>query len=143
MRSVVVKVVLVVGFLQASACGAGVNADSDSALDVPVDMHRGASPIAIHRPLKAGMRLHVQGVLRKHRRITAVANGFVVNQQTNHLQLSYDLDKTMLDVDAAGNVKRVRYQVGFVESTDADAPPFAALSQGQVARLRGSSSAQT
>ncbi|HYJ10839.1 MAG TPA: hypothetical protein VEX18_17575 [Polyangiaceae bacterium] len=143
MRDVVVMVALVVGCIHFSACGAGVNAESDSALDVPVDMHRGASPIAIHRPLKAGMRLHVQGVMRKHRRITGVANGVVVNQQTNHLQLSYDLNKTLLDVDASGNVKRVRYQVGFVESTDAEAPPFAALSQGQVARLQGASAAQT
>lgn len=139
----VVRLVWLAGCLLASGCGGGLSKEAESSLDAPVDMYAGASKISIHRPVSAGMRLHVQGVLRKNRRFTATANGFVAGQQTNYLQLAYDLNKTMLEVDAAGNATRVRYDVSSIESTDADLPPLAGLGRGQVVRLQGDDKPQS
>lgn len=118
------------------ACGGG--AGGDATLDTPVDMHRGASTILIHRPMSVGTRLHVQGLFRKHRRKTGLANGYVVWQDNQNLELLYDLSKTLAEIDLDGFPKRVRYDVGFVESSDADVPPQAAMAEGRVARLRPS-----
>lgn len=142
MTKVVAKLAWLVTCSLAGGCGGGLSKEAESSLDAPVDMYAGASKIAIHRPASAGMRLHVQGVLRKNRRFTATANGFVAGQQTSYLQLAYDLNKTMLEVDAWGNAKRVRYDVGSIESTDADLPPLSGLVRGQVVRLRGDDEAQ-
>jgi hypothetical protein len=123
-----------------SACGG--SAGSDALLETPVDMYRGASTILIHRPLPVGTRLQVQGNFRKHLRKTGLANGHVVWQDKQNVHLRYDLGKTLTEVDLDGYPKVVRYDVGFVESSDADLPPLAAMAQGRVARLQGPDAAQ-
>src|SRR5688572_5551772 len=86
-----------------TACGGGLSEGGDAGLDTPVDMYRGASSILIHRPMPVGTRLHVQGVLRKHRRFTVMANKFVLHQEDQHLQMAYDVSKTLAEVDLNGN----------------------------------------
>jgi hypothetical protein len=119
------------------ACGGASSAERDALLDTPVDMYRGASSILIHRPLPTGTSIRVQGVFRKHRRVTATSSGYVVHQQTDNLQMAYDLGKRFVEVDLNGNPKRVRYDVAVIESSDADLKPFAALGEGRVVRLQG------
>jgi hypothetical protein len=116
------------------ACGG--SAGSDAGLDTPVDMYRGASTIVIHRPMSVGTRMHVQGLFRKHSRKTGLANGYVVWQDNQNLELVYDLSKTLAEVDLDGFPKRVRYDVGFVESSDADVPPLTAMAEGRAGRLQ-------
>lgn len=118
-----------------AACSGEHVVERDPLLDVPVDMQSGTSSIVFHRPLPLGTRLHVQGVYRKHHRVTALASGYVVNQELTNLQMAYDLNKTFVAVDLDGYPKRVRYDVALVESTDADLPPIAATGEGRAGRI--------
>jgi hypothetical protein len=119
--------------LLVSACGGSAGSGTD--LEAPVNMYQGASPIRLHRPPSVGTRLHVQGVMREHHRFAILVNSVVLDQDVGHLQMVYDVNKTVAEVESNRDVKRVRYQVGFIETTEADLPPMAAMSQGRVARL--------
>lgn len=125
-----------------AGCASAHGSAGETDLESPVDMHRGASTILIHRPMPLGTSLHVQGVVRAHRRTTALTNGFVAHQDSEHLQLVYDVTKTLAEVDLGGYPKRVRYAVGFIETTDADLPPMAAMAEGRVVRMNVPGSGQ-
>lgn len=113
-----------------TACGAPAEADG------PVDMYRGASTILIHRPQPVGTRVQAQGVFRRNRRLSVIVNGFVGGQENANLQLIYDVNKTLVEVDLSGNPKRMRYDVTTLQATDADLPPVAAMREGRVVRLQ-------
>lgn len=124
--------VLLLGF----CVSCGKKSDLDPLMNVPIDPLQGTSSIVIHRPQAVGTRVHQQGVFKRHRRMTALSSGYVVHQELANLQLSYDVAKTLLEVDLDGTPKRERYEVSVINATDADVPT-AALGQGGIVRLRG------
>lgn len=116
--------------------GCEKKSDLDPLISVPIDPLEGTSSIVIHRPQAVGTRVRQQGVFKSRHRTTALSSGYVVHQELANLQLSYDVAKTLLEVDLDGTPKRQRYEVAVIDATDADVPT-AALGQGGIVRLRG------
>jgi hypothetical protein len=110
-------------------------------MNVPIDPRQGTSSIVLHRPQAVGTRVRQQGVYKKHERTTALSSGYVVHQQIDDLQVTYDVGKTLMDVDLDGTPSRVRYEVGVLNYTDQDLPTEM-LGQGGIVRLHGPNASQ-
>ncbi|MEP7051330.1 MAG: hypothetical protein ABJB12_13305 [Pseudomonadota bacterium] len=113
--------------LWAAGCSSVHEAQPEPLMNVPIEPLQGTSSIVFHRPLPLGSRLRVQGVFKEYHRITPKANGFVVAEKVEHVQLAYNLTKTFLELDLDGDPTRMRYDVAEIASNDARIPDFNGL----------------
>jgi hypothetical protein len=128
-------------FLLLGACSSCEKSQLDPLISVPIDPLAGTSSIVFHRPQAVGTQVRQQGIFKSHHRVTALSSGYVVHQELGDLQLSYDLAKTLLEVDLDGTPTRIRYKVSVINASNADTPS-AAVGQGGIVRLQGPQAAQ-